>query len=99
MNSTNLDKLFEHIIVKNTEEYVAEKFDEYKSGYVWDWEDDFDDIHEAYEEQGRGQAESEILHLVIAAALQALEMPSILPTDEFCELYDKLADHWTLNTN
>jgi hypothetical protein len=91
--------IFEHIITKNTEQYIAGKLDEYKSEFVWDWEDEFDNIHEAYEEQGRGQAESQILHQVIAAALQALELPSILPLNDFCELFDKLADHWGITAN
>ena len=87
-----MDKLFDHITENNTEDYIAGKVDEYKSEYVWDWEDDFEDIHEAYEEQGRGQAESQILNEVVVSAMT--ELGQKLNTEQYCDLVDALAEHY-----
>lgn len=92
-----MDKLFKHIIESNTESFIFEKLDEYIPEYISDWEDDFDDIHEAYEEQGRGEAESQILGEVIIQGMKTLDMK--LNSDEHCDLFDALAEHWNLLSN
>jgi hypothetical protein len=51
----NEDAFLTKIMMKGTD--ILDRIDDLKCEYVWDWEDEFDDIHEAYEEQGRGQAE------------------------------------------
>jgi hypothetical protein len=92
-----MSKLFKHIIGNNTEDYIAEKIDEYIPEYVWDWEDEYDDIHEAYLETGRGQAEHQIINEVIVLGAKALELQ--ISSDEHCDLFDKLVEHWNLDTD
>jgi hypothetical protein len=90
-------KLFSHIITEISAEYIAGKIDEYIPEYVWDWEDEFDDIHEAYEETGRGQAEHQILNEVIAQGAKDLNIS--LSVDGHCRLFDDLAAHWQISTD
>lgn len=77
------------------EEETTEAIDELIPGYLNDdWEDEFDDINEAYEEQGRGEAESQaILNLI------RREYPDGMSDDELVELMDQLADLWSLSFN
>ena len=90
--------LFKYITDRNTEAQVIESIDETIPDYLDDdWETEFDDIHEAYLEQGRGEAESHVLWVMIRNASTALEQ--IILDDEYCDLFDKLAEHWNLNTN
>lgn len=56
-----------------------------------DWEDDFDDEQEAYEEQGRGEAESFAVQGIIKR-----EYPDI-SDDELVKLMDQLADEWCIS--
>ena len=88
-----IEELFQKIISENTEEAVRSNVDELKSEYVSDWEDEFDSLEEAYEEQGRGEAESQALRELIR------EEDTNLSLDDYCTLKDKLADHYGLITN
>jgi hypothetical protein len=73
---------------------VFESVDDCKDEYVNDdWEDEFDDINEAYEEQGRGGAEYQVINQIIIDHCPGLE------GDGYIELYDLLADHWNLTTS
>lgn len=93
-----MEKLFEHIIANNSDFFIAEKIDEYMHEYVDDdWADDFEDIYEAYSETGRGSAESQALNEVITWGVTALGLPE-LSTDDHCDLFDKLAEHWNICT-
>jgi hypothetical protein len=58
-----------------------------------DWEDEFDDYDEAYEEQGRGQAESQAVQELIKR-----EYPDI-SDDKLVEMMDFLADAWCISYN
>jgi DnaJ-domain-containing protein 1 len=87
-NMTMLDHL------KTFEQEVHEKIDEYKHEYVdSDWADDFDDIHEAYDETGRGQAESQAVQELIKN-----EYPKIRD-DDLVKLMDKLAEEFCISYN
>ena len=86
--SNKLSKLLEH------EQDTIDAIDDAKADYIDDdWEDEFDDIHEAYEEQGRGQAESHAVQELIKR-----EFPNI-GDDELIDLMDQLADRWGLSYN
>ena len=61
-----MESLITKIMMQGTE--IFDRIDELKSEYVWDWEDEFDNIHEAYDEQGRGQAESQAIEEFIDKA-------------------------------
>ena len=61
-----------------------------------DWVDDDDveeygSVEEAYEEIGRGSAESAVLHNLIVGYN--------LNTDDYCIVFDALKEEWSLNTN
>lgn len=88
-----IEELYQKIISENTEEAVRSNVDELKSEYVSDWEDEFDSLDDAYEEQGRGEAENQALRELIR------EEDANLSLDDYCSLKDKLADHYGLSTN
>jgi hypothetical protein len=88
----NMTTKLDHL--KTFESEVHEKIDEYKHEYVdIDWADDFDDIHEAYDEQGRGSAESQAVQELIQH-----EYPAIDNT-ELCALMDLLAEEFCISYN
>jgi len=82
--------LFDKIVSNNPEDEIYERINELKPEYVRDWEDEFEDIHEAYEEQGRGEAESQTLHEII---------PDELNHDDTLKLTELLAEHYYLSLN
>lgn len=90
----DIDQIFLDIINGNTEATVYDEVDNAKGEYVWDWEDDFDDLEEAYAEQGRGGAECLILNNLIKQY-----GASQLDVDDHSILFDRLADHYQLHTN
>ena len=58
----DINRAFNTIIGDNDLAIVLEAVDEMKPEYVYDWdEEEFYDIHEAYEELGRGEAESHVI--------------------------------------
>lgn len=90
--------IFDYIVENNTEADVLERIDEAIPDYLDDdWETEFDDVHEAYGETGRGEAESQILHELIDAGVREFLMP--ISDDQCCDLFDKLRDHWSLTTH
>jgi len=90
-----VDELFNKITKNHTEAEVHKMVDEVKPEYVYDWEDEFDDIHEAYQEQGRGEAESWSIHHLI----EIYTYMDALTFDESVDLIEKLAEHYGLNLN
>lgn len=88
-----IEELFQKIIAENSEEEVCANVDDLKSEYVSDWENEFDTLEDAYEEQGRGEAESQALRELIQGEKNNLSL------DDYCELQEKLADHYGLNLN
>jgi hypothetical protein len=85
-----VEDLFRKIIANNSEVAVRANVDELKCEYVWDWENEFDSLAEAYEEQGRGEAERQALQEIIQ------EEGKNLSLDDYCDLQDRLADHYGL---
>jgi len=80
--------------VKDRESEVMETIDDLKGDYLdSDWEYEFDDIHEAYEEQGRGQAESQAVQEAVY-----FEDPDI-SDDDLCWVMDEIASEWCISYN
>ncbi len=89
-----MDSYFQNIINSNTESDVYDKVNECIPNFLDDdWEDEFDDEFDAYSEQGRGEAESQVIHELIKS------IDEVLTSDEECELFDKIKEHYNLNTN
>ena len=89
MRITNFQK---HLLQFEGE--VMTSIDELKHEFINDdWEDEFDDIDEAYEEQGRGQAESQAVQELIKR-----EYPD-MKDDALVKMMDFLADFWFLSYN
>jgi len=84
--------LFEIITAVNTEADVCAKVDELRPEYVQDWEDEFDDFEEAYAEQGRGQAESQVIGDLVKG------YGPDLSGEAHARLFDRLAEHYGLST-
>lgn len=81
-----------HLLTFESEAMSA--IDDLKLAFVdSDWEDEFDDYDEAYEEQGRGQAESQVVQELIKR-----EYPDI-SDDKLVEMMDFLADAWCISYN
>jgi hypothetical protein len=92
-------ELFKHITDTFDEAEISEKIDECMPNYIdEDWATEFDDIYEAYDEQGRGEAESQVLGELIREAAQAC-CRTVPIGDEYCDLFDKLAEHWNITTD
>ncbi len=85
--------LFDTITTSNGMSEVLATVDEAKSEYVHDWEDEFDNIDEAYAEQGRGEAESQVINGLIPTSV----VVDSLGEDEKYELINRLADHYGLS--
>jgi len=84
--------LFEIITAVNSEADVCAKVDELRPEYVHDWEDEFDDFEEAYAEQGRGAAESQVIGELVKS------YGPDLTSDAHAKLFDRLAEHYGLST-
>ena len=91
----NIEPLFQTIIEWNGKESVWEEIQEAKSEYLDEhWEEEFEDVDEAYSETGRGEAENQILTGLIN---QVTHGYPIIDSDH-CRLFDMLANHYELNT-
>ncbi len=86
----NLEPIFQKIVQENEAEDVLDRVQEQKSEYVSDWEDNFEDIDEAYMEQGRGEAENDILEALIS------ENCTNLCAEDHTKMYDRLAIHYEI---
>lgn len=89
----HIEEVFKLIISTTNEDTVQADVDDLKGDYVDDWEDEFDDVYEAYAEQGRGEAEHEVLNGLIR------EHAPDFSLDDHSVLFDALAEHYCLNTN
>ena len=58
-----LSTLVEKHIEEIGEDTIISKIEDIKEDYISDWEDEFDSVFDAYEEQGLGEAESHILNI------------------------------------
>jgi hypothetical protein len=88
---SDINKLFFSIVAGTSEGEIIDAIDEAKSDYVDDWEDEFDNIHEAYDEQGRGEAEDH----VVSDAISNVIIEG-LSDEDHCRLHDMLMAHWNL---
>jgi len=91
MLNVNVPELFDKIVENVSIEEVSARIDELKDEYVWGWEDEFDNIHDAYAEQGRGEAEAEFLSQVISEYA-----PFEINTSDYLQLYDMLLERWEI---
>jgi len=77
-----------YIKSRNTEISLCAKFDEYIPEYVDEgWEDEHDDVYEAYSECGRGEAEEQVIQEIYDDMLVRFELE---PTDELYNSVRKL---------
>ena len=81
-------------------EEVHDRLTTLKHEYVWDWEDDFEDIHEAYDEQGRGEAEVQLLTELVNESLKRLDLEGPdLSLDEMTQIKRNIAEHFSFEYN
>lgn len=91
----NVTALFEHITSQsyNRKEDVESRFDEQIYDYLPDdWEEEFGDEWEAYNETGRGEAESDIIAELVEDGI--LELGIGIPQSRKNELFTKLMKHY-----
>jgi hypothetical protein len=92
----NVEKVLSCVLKCQNE--ILSNIDDSKSDYLDDdWADEFDDVHEAYEEQGRGQAESYAVQGIITREAEALGVE--LLDEEVCEIMETVADEMGLSYN
>lgn len=85
-----MHKMTKLIIEDNTEGSILQAVSDTMPEYVdSDWEDEFDDIEEAYEEQGRGEAESSVLWSLV----DRYEVPE----GDRLQVFEELVEHYELN--
>jgi hypothetical protein len=84
-----MNNIFKTITEEYTQGQIDELVQEAKSEYVYDWEDEFDSLDKAYEEQGRGEAEAQVLYDII---------PKNLTSEQKAELFTDLKEHYGLST-
>ena len=78
----------------NSVENINNLVQELKSEYVYDgWEDEYEDIDEAYEEMGRNSAEHQVINELIN------ENCLHLPTKSHHKLFHMLALHYDLQVD
>lgn len=83
---------FDKIISNNSKESIFEKESELIPEFIHDWEDEFETIEEAYIEQGRGAAGSQI----ITELIDEYKGDTLLSDDEYLELFDMLSNHYDI---
>jgi hypothetical protein len=87
-----INKKLKHLLQFESE--TIDAIDDSKSDYLDDdWESEFDDIHEAYDEQGRGEAESQAVQDLIRR-----EFPGV-SDKELLFLMDELSERWGISYN
>jgi len=89
-----IKKLFESIKENNSQEEVNEQVQDLKCEYVWDWEDEFESLDEAYEEQGRNGAEHQVIGHLINCAIHGYPIMN----DDHNKLFEMIAEHYDLET-
>lgn len=89
------EAIAKQILEYNSEDSVQGQVDELIPEYLDDdWESEFDSAYEAYQEQGRGEAENAVLHTIINSFLQ--DNMHTVTTDGFVEIHEILKDEWSL---
>lgn len=83
--------VFKKITDKLSQSDVDEKVDEAKFEYIpEDWEDEFEDMEEAYIETGYGGAEDQVLTELI------MPFTNLLDATRYIQLYNKLVEYYEL---
>lgn len=90
MNEALFNEITTNISEDEVNDSIIDCMEEFLSD---DWDTEFDDIIDAYEETGRGGAESQVLNDIIKARHPHVE------DEAFCEMFDALANHWNLSTS
>lgn len=95
IDTPDIEELFKTIIMQNSVDDVLNEIQEAKYDYIdTSWEDEFEDIDEAYLEQGRGEAESQILTTLINS-----HGGINLNLNDHYQLFDQLTEHYDLTTD
>jgi hypothetical protein len=92
MPNVKVSELFDKIVNNVTDAEVYALVDDAKEEYVWDWEDEFRDIDEAYAECGRGCAEDHVVQEIMHE-----HAPSDISSDDLLALREMLFEHWGLS--
>ena len=89
----NINDLFILITMTYTSQEIYDKIDEAKYSYVNDnWEEEFEDIFDAYNETGRNEAEDEIINEIINNHLSMIGIND----NQRLLLYNKLSDYYNI---
>lgn len=101
-NQELVQRAFEYITNKYTEnDYIYALDEEINSG-DWldeDWADEFESHYEAYTEQGRGEAEDAVLRNYVKEACKYLNCKEEqLVFDVEPDIYQMLKDEWNITT-
>ncbi len=96
---SNVNNLFDFITNKFSNEEVYSQVDEAMYDYIDRdvMEEEGLDEYEYYSEYGRGEAESQVIYDLINEAKKELNI--ITSSDKVVELFNLIAEHYTLNTN
>lgn len=96
---SNVNNLFDFITNKFSNEEVYSQVDEAMYDYIDRdvMEEEGLDEYEYYSEYGRGEAESQVIYDLINEAKKELNITT--SSDEVVELFNLIAEHYTLNTN
>ncbi|MCP4369876.1 MAG: hypothetical protein GY797_17440 [Deltaproteobacteria bacterium] len=87
--------IFKKIIKDNSTEDIHQEVQDLKLEFISDdWADEFDDVDEAYEEQGRNEAENITLNSLINAGVHGYPMMNA----DHNKLFDMLAKHYELQS-
>ncbi len=94
INEEMVEKVTQEILNENTEDDILEAVAELIPEFLDDgWEEEYDgDMDEAYIEQGRGEAEGQILNDLI----REKDAKYNFSLNDFCEIHDNLKDEWCL---
>lgn len=88
------EEIIDRCLNDYTEDEILERIAENIHNYIDDDDmEDYEDFYEAYSELGRGEAESDVLRLVLKP------FEGNIDTDLYCEVWDALCEEWTISTN
>lgn len=90
---TNINPLFIRICKENSIKEIQDKAQELQSEFVWDWEDEFDNLNDAYLEQGGNAAEQQVINELINNNCM------YLPIEIHHKLFSMLALHYELEVD
>jgi len=87
-SNINIEEKWEEIKSKWSEEDVISAIDESIPDYLdSDWEDEYDSEYDAYQEQGRGEAEDVVINQIFQSVGITYNQ----------ELYDRIVDYYDIS--